>query len=205
MDMLKIALKTSVKKTLLYASAVAVAVVTAIGVTSCSDGKSYAELLTEENHTVNMFLVDQKVSLEIPTDTNFVFEYGPDAPYYRLDEEGNMYMQVINPGTKGNYAEENEIIYFRFTRYPLESYYDGALHNGEGNENDMNMGNYWFRFQNFSLESTYQWGSGVQQPLLYLPIDCEVNIIIKSQYGFYEEMSYVTPFLYSIRYFKQRT
>ncbi len=171
--------------------------------TSCNDSKSFSELLTEENKSVNMFLVDQRVSNEIPQDTNFVFEYGEDAPYYPLDEDGNMYMQVIKPGTKGNYAKENEIIYFRYTRYSLNNY-NGTLGPGSGNEDNM-QSNAWFRFQNFTLQSTAQWGSGIQQPLLYLPIDCEVNIVIKSQYGIYEETSYVVPFLYRLRYYRQRT
>lgn len=175
----------------------------AAGTTACSDAKTYAELLTEENHYVNNFLADQRVTNEQPTDTNFVFEYGPDAPYYRLDEDGNMYMQVLDPGTKGNYAEPNEVIFFRFTRYNLMQYTDGILPRGEGNEYDMGYQNSWFRFGNYTLQSSYQWGAGVQSPLNYLPIDAEVNIVIKSQYGLYDEQSYVVPFLYRLRYYRQ--
>ena len=189
---------------LLICAAVAVAALSAGTLSSCSDKKSYADLLTEENHAVNLFLVDQRVCDDIPTDTNFVFETGPDAPYYKLDEDGNMYMQVVNPGTKGNYADADEIIYFRYTRYNLSNY-NGTLTGGDGNETDMGAYNAWFRFQNYQLQSSYQWGSGVQQPLLYLPVDCEVNIVIKSQFGFYSETSYVTPFLYRLRYYRQRT
>ena len=42
---------------------------------ACSEGKSYAELLTDENHYVNNFLADQTVVLDIPADT--VFEVAP--------------------------------------------------------------------------------------------------------------------------------
>lgn len=183
----------------------AAAVLLTLCATSCSDSKSYAELLTLENQYVNRYLVDQHVSNTIPTDTNFVFEYGPDAPYYRLDEDGNLYMQVIKPGTKGNYATDDQIIYFRFTRYNLAYYLDGELPEGDGNDEDMSYLNSWFRFNNYSLQSSYQWGAGLQAPLKYLPIDCEVNIIIKSQFGFYDETSYVQPFLYRVRYYKQLT
>lgn len=172
---------------------------------SCSDSKSYAQLLTEESHSINRFLANHKVDNTIPTDTNFVFETGPDAPYYRMDEDGNMYMQVINPGTKGNYARADETIYFRYTRYNLNYYVNDELPPGEGNETDMSYLNTWFRFENYSQQSTYQWGTGVQTPLKYLPIDCEVNIVIKSQFGFYSEIAYVYPFLYSIRYYPQMT
>lgn len=172
---------------------------------SCSDSKSFAEYLTEENHSVNNFLADQRVTNTIPTDTNFVFETGPDAPYYRMDEDGNVYMQVVKPGTKGNYAEDNEIIYFRFTRYNLHSYVDHTLPEGEGNENNMANFNAWFRFNNFTLESSYQWGAGIQVPLSYLGVDCEVNLVIKSQYGKYDEQTYVIPFLYKVRYYRPQT
>ena len=191
-----------IKRKLLTAFA---ALALAVGLSSCSDSKSYAELLTDETHHVNDFLSNHRVDNTIPTDTNFVFETGPDAPYYRLDEDGNMYMQVLNPGTKGNYATDDEIIYFRFTRYNLAYYADGQLPDGEGNESDMEFMNTWFRFQNYSLQSSYQWGAGVQTPLTLLPVDCEVNIVVKSQYGFYSEMSYVVPYLFRLRYFRQLT
>lgn len=171
----------------------------------CDDSKSYAELLTEENKAVNRFLANQRVINEIPADSTFAFEVGENAPYYRLDEDGNMYMQVIKRGTPGNYAETDQIIYFRYTRYNLNQYKDDTLPDGVGNVSDMGYSNAWFRYDNYSLQSSYQWGTGIQIPLKYLPIDCEVNIVIKSQYGFYEEMSYVIPFLFNIRYYPQMT
>lgn len=172
--------------------------------TACSDSKSYAELLTDENHSVNSFLADHRVDNTIPTDSTFAFEVGPDAPYYRMDEDGNIYMQVLSTGTPGNYAKADQVIYFRYTRYSLRNF-SGTLPEGEGNQTEMSASSTWFRFDNYSLESSYQWGSGIQTPLKYLPIDCEVNIIIKSQFGFYKEMSYVLPFLYRVRYYPQMT
>lgn len=179
---------------------------TALAVTNaCNDSKSYAELLTEETHAVNNFLADQRVTNEMPTDTNFVFETGPNAPYYRLDEDGFMYMQVIDPGTKGNYVKDDETIFFRYTRYNLQLYADKTLPDGEGNELNMSYQNCWFRYDNYLLQSSYQWGKGIQAPLKYLPVDAVVNIVIKSQYGFYAETSYVVPFLYRLRYYRQLT
>jgi len=72
---------------------------------SCDDDVSYAELLNQENYAVNNFLADQVVYLDIPADT--VFEVGPDAPYYRLDEDGQLYMQVLKAGTPGNKVRNN--------------------------------------------------------------------------------------------------
>lgn len=185
---------------LLAILAATIALATATG---CKDSKSYAELLTIEGHYVNNFLADQRVTNQMPTDTNFVFETGPDAPYYRLDEDGYLYMQVVDPGTKGNYVKNDEVIYFRFTRYNLTMYKDGKLPQGEGNEYDMGYQNAWFRFNNYQLQSSYQWGAGVQTPLNYVPVDAVVNLLVRSQYGFYDEQAYVTPFLFRLRYYRQ--
>ena len=174
----------------------------ALALASCSDTKSYAELLNDETMYVNAYLANQRVINEIPADT--VFEYGPKAPYYRLDPDGELYMQVINPGTPGNKVEADELIYFRFTRYSLYNYKDGVLSGGIGNENDLSYDNTSFRFGNYRLQSSSQWGSGIQYPLALLPVDCEVNIIIKSQLGITSELAEVVPFLYHIRYFRPK-
>ena len=43
--------------------------IAALGIVSCSDNKSYAELLTDETKNVNAFLANQKVINEIPEDS----------------------------------------------------------------------------------------------------------------------------------------
>lgn len=169
---------------------------------SCDDSKSYADLLAEETKAVNNFLADQRVINEIPSDT--VFETGINAPYYRMDEDGNVYMQVIKAGSRDNMAADNQVIYFRFMRYNLNYYTPGEAMTGEGNANDMEYAATSFRFANYSLQSSSQWGAGIQLPLYYLGIDSEVNIVIKSQYGFTDEISNVVPYLYTIRYFKSQ-
>jgi hypothetical protein len=169
---------------------------------SCDDTESYADLLKDENKAVNNFLSDQKVISEIPSDS--IFEYGVDAPYYKMDDDGNIYMQVIKPGTKDNMAKKDQLIYFRFTRYDLFAYSNGVLPEGWGNANDFDYKNTEFRFGNYSLPSSSQWGTAIQLPLYYLGIDCEVNLVIKSQYGYTDEISNVIPFLYNVRYFKSQ-
>ncbi|MDE6100091.1 MAG: DUF4827 domain-containing protein [Paramuribaculum sp.] len=167
---------------------------------SCSSSTSYAELLNDENKSVNRFLVNQIVIPSIPADS--VFETGPDAPYYQLDEEGNVYMQVLSVGD-GKKVTDDQIVYFRFTRWDL-SYYTTTLDNiaSSGNMDDMTQTPTSFRYQNFTLPSSAYYGSGIQMPLAFLPLNSEVNLIVKSQYGFTNEISYVRPFLYRIRYYK---
>lgn len=163
---------------------------------SCEDSKSYAELLTEQDHYVNNYLADQRVELDIPADT--VFIYGPNAPYYRIDEDGTLYMQVIKPGTKGNMVSNDEQIYFRYTRYSLAAYKDGRLPSGSGN--NISLSPAWFRYNNYNLLSSYNWGVGVQRPLAFLPVDCEVNLVVKAQMGFTQESSDVLPYLFRLTY-----
>ena len=179
--------------------AVALAVA-AMFASSCNDGKSYAQLLNEEDMYTNNYLADHYVELSIPEDTVFqtVAEVGSKAPFYRLDEDGMLYMQVINAGTKGNRVADDEQIYFRYMRFPLALYSNGTLPSGEGNM--ITISPAWFRFNNFQLQTSYQWGQGLQMPLHYLPVDCEVNIVIKSQMGLSDETANVQPYLWHITY-----
>ena len=67
---------------------------------SCDNGKSYADLLKEEDKAVKAFLADKIVINSIPADSVFVTlqDVGNNdtlaVPYYRLDDDGNVYMPV---------------------------------------------------------------------------------------------------------------
>lgn len=166
---------------------------------SCDDDKSYTELLQEESFAVNRFLADQKVVGHIPPDS--AFEVGPNAPYYQLDDDGNIYMQVLDKGS-GPKVKADQQVSFRFTRYNLIFYTtETGLNNSQGNENDLSQDDAIFRYGNFSLPSSMAWGSGIQVPLSFLNLGCEVNLVLKSQYGWNSELSYVQPYLYHVRYF----
>lgn len=183
----------------------AIALAAAVALCSCNDGKSYAELLTDETKATNNFLANQNVILDVPADNNF--EIDEDAPYYRLDEENNIYMQIISMGDLDDMAQDDELIYMRFTRYNLYSY-DAAtddLGEGYGNATDLSLGSASFRYNNFTLTSSSMWGTGLQMPLKYIGINGEVNILIKSQYGLTDEIANVIPYLYNVRYFRAAT
>lgn len=170
--------------------------------TACNDSESYADRLNSERNAVNAYLANHRVVMSIPEDS--VFEVGENAPFYRVDVDGNVYMQVLNAGDRvGDRAKEGEPIYFRFTRYSLATWYaDGQLAAlSDGNEYTMSANPYTFNFKDYTLPSSSQWGYGLQYPLLFLGVECEVNLIIKSQYGFTSEISYVTPYLFHVRYF----
>lgn len=171
-------------------------VIASVLTVSCKDTKSYADLLGEQDKYCNNFLADQKVILEVPADT--VFITGEDAPYYRIDDEGTLYMQVLKAGTKGNMVANDEQIYFRYTRYALANYKNGKLPSGAGN--NITLSPAWFRYNNYNIQSSYNWGQGVQTPLSLLPVDCEVNLLVKAQMGFTQETADVQPYLFRLTY-----
>lgn len=176
----------------------ALAICTATVSLSCSDNKSYAELLEVENKAVNRFLADQRV---IGYQEDFTdFEVGADAPFYQIDKEGNLYMQVIKLGEYEK-PEDNQLVYFRFTRYNLSYYTTGGEMEGEGNSESIEYDDQSFRMNNTTLESTTQWGSGIQHPLTLIPLGSEIKLVVKSQYGWTAEIAYVQPFLYHLRYY----
>ncbi len=168
--------------------------------TSCSDNKSYAELLTDESHCVNAFLAQHRLVDEIPEDS--VFQIGPDAPYYCLDEDHNVYMQVLDKGIDQR-PEKGDRVYFRYMRYNLFNYVVGSNDNiGAGNANNMTSEATFFIFDDYYISQSYQYGEGIQLPMRFLGYDCKVNLIIKSQAGPESDMAYVTPYLYEISYYK---
>lgn len=175
----------------------------AAALTGCNDSKSYAELLTDETKAINVFLSNQNVILDLPADGNLLA--GEDAPYYRLDEDGNVFMQIIERGQAPDIPNDAQV-YFRFTRYSLSEYAaTGTMPAGQGNADDLNMGNSSFRYNNTSLSSSTQWGTGIQMPLTLLPVDAVVNLVVKSQYGFVNDQTYVIPFLFRLRYYRPLT
>ncbi|MDE6126161.1 MAG: DUF4827 domain-containing protein [Muribaculaceae bacterium] len=175
---------------------------------SCNDSKSYSELLTDETKSVNTFLAKQHVITKIPADS--VFETGPDAPYYQLDEEASVYMQVLSTGDTSERVRDDQLVYFYFTRYNLHAFAQtGSLDDagGWGNSDDLSVGSASFRFNNYSLSASAQWGSALQMPLQFpsLGLGCEVNLVVKSQYGLTSEIAQVIPFLYNVRYFRAKS
>lgn len=168
--------------------------------TSCSKTKSYSELLRQEEKAVNWFMAQQEIVSEIPEDS--VFQYGENAPYYRMDDDGYIYMQVINPGNLNNKAQKNRMVYFRYMRTNIEDMYNGLNPSPAGNANSVSTNNAtFFRFDNTELSSSLAYGSGIQVPLKYLGMDCEVNIVIRSYYGIQSEIGACQAYLYNIRYF----
>ena len=164
---------------------------------SCDDQKSYAELLDEENDAVEKFLKTQNVISEIPADT--VFIVGENAPYYKLDEDGYVYMQVQYLGD-GGMAKYDDVVFFRYSRISLLIWADDGDQIPTGNDSDLAKA-YSFNFMNTELSSSTQYGTGIQEPLKYIPMNSRVNLVVKSKAGSLSDLTSVIPYLYNIRYF----
>ncbi|MDE6339629.1 MAG: DUF4827 domain-containing protein [Muribaculaceae bacterium] len=167
--------------------------------TSCQDTKSYSELLTEEEHAVNWYLAQHQVCLEIPENGDFLV--GEDAPFYKMDSDGFVYMQVINKGTDEK-PKKGDTVYFRYMRMNIKNYQLYGSEVWDGNAESASEGSTSFVFGNNVLSSTTQYGDGIQVPLDYLGYDSEVNLIVKSPEGWLSEQSQCIPYLINIRYFK---
>lgn len=177
-------------------------VLIALSAIGCSDHESYSDGLNKETKSINAFLADQRVVGSVPADS--VFEVGKDAPYYRMDEDGSVYMQVINRGDMNNRAKADDLVYFRFMRYNLHTYAaTGELEKELNNSENVNN-NASFRYLNFHTSSSSAWGQALQMPLNYLGYGCEVNIVVRSAYGLTDEIASVIPYLYNVRYYKSK-
>lgn len=194
---------------------------------ACKDKESYADLLRDENYAVNAFLVNYPVITSVPADSVFIttldIESDPAfrlefadldetelheqainrTPFYRMDDDGYIYMQVLDPGS-GARAVADQQVWFRFTRYNMKVAYETGAWEPSGNEQDVASTPTSFRYQNTSLSSTTNWGTGIQVPLDYLKLNCHVRLVIKSYLGPTQEVSSVYPFLYNIRYYPSR-
>lgn len=177
-----------------------------ISSSSCSKSQSYAELLRDEEKAVNWYLAGYDVSLEVPdTIIDFITKEtaGDNAPYYKLDEEGYVYMQVVSASTE-EMVESGDLVYFRFLRQSILDLYQsgGEIENWVGNSDYLPNGTTSFVYKNNVLESTTTWGLGIQMPLKFMGYNSEVNLIIKSYYGFTEEQANCIPYVMNIRYLK---
>lgn len=168
---------------------------------SCDHTQSYSELLREEEKAVNAFLAQRQVALNIPADS-ISFEMGENAPFYKLDEDGYVYMQVIDKGDMNARVQPEDVVYFRFSRQNINMIYQGQEAPVEGNASDVTYGSTYFLYKNTTLTNSTQWGTGIQMPLRFFGYGCEVNLVLKSYYGFAADQTYCIPYIINLKYFK---
>lgn len=169
---------------------------------ACDKGESYADLLNKEEKAVNWYLSGNAVETEVPADSIFIT--GEDAPFYRMDEDGNVYMRVINSGDLENRPQAGDRVYFRYSRMNLRNFYEIDTESWAGNSSGLNegTGSTSFVLDNFTLPSSSKYGTGIQLPMKYLGYNSQVRLVVKAAAGFASEQSQCIPYVIDIRYFK---
>lgn len=174
--------------------------------TGCEKTKSYSELLKDEEQACNWYLAQHEVEVKIPEDS--VFKVGKDAPYYKMDGSGNVYMRVIKDGDRSKKPNKGDRVYFSYMRQNLLDLMNGRIPSDYwmGNAENMANGSTSFILGETFLTSSTQYGDGIQLPVTYLGYYSEVEIVVKSLEGFEDEQNVPTksnclPFLFKVRYF----
>lgn len=169
---------------------------------SCNKSESYSTLLRNEEKAVNWFLSGQKVCVEIPSDS--ILDFGPDAPFYKLNTDGTVYMKVLTPGNlnSSDRPKAGDKVYYRYNRRNLQNLQAGEDAPWEGNSSIVSSSPTFFFYENSYLPNTLNLGQGIQLPLKYVGYDSEVLLVMKASQSLTEEQSLCIPFEYDIRYFK---
>lgn len=172
----------------------------ALSLGACEEGKSYSDLLREEEKACNAYMANKTIELTIPADS--VFETGPDAPYYKMDDQGYLYMQVIDPGDMDNRPKKGDMVYFRFMCLNLNNWYKGLDEKWTGNGDNLAGNPANFIYDDMAVVNSRTYGQGIQWPLKYLGYNCEVNLVIRSYYGFQDSQSTCQVYAYNVKYYR---
>jgi len=169
-------------------------------ITIVQNALTLEDLQKTERKAIKSYLRKFDVIDKLPAITDI--RVGSVAPFYKLDKDGKVYMQVVKMGTEPA-ATIGEKIYFRYLRYDLLYYLDnGVLPDGTGNMTDISQD-----VTSFTLgsdnEETQHWGTAIPLPMqLGLPLGSEVNLIVSSEAGITNEIGSVIPYLYNIKYYR---
>ena len=169
-----------------------------IGAGGCSKSQSYADLLKEEEKACNWFLSEQRVETEIPADGNF--EMGENAPFYKMDDEGYIYMQVISRGEEK--VADGDRVYFLYERWNIETMWKLGVSQSDSNKMNGSLSRYYFFKGDTSSGNGALFGTGLQLPLDYLGYHSEVNLVLKSYEGFSTDQTECIPYLINVKYLK---
>lgn len=186
-----------IKKLIFHISAI----VLLLSATGCEKTKSYSEMLKDEEQACNWYLAQNKIVVNIPKDS--VFQTGQDAPFYKMNSEGTLYMKVITAGDRNKIPENGDRVYFSFMRQNIQSLMNGYIDEDvwEGNAENMAYGSTSFLLGETILTSSTKYGNGIQIPVTYLGYYSEVILVVKSLEGFIDDQTDCTPYVYKVRYF----
>ncbi len=170
--------------------------------TGCEKTKSYSELLQDEERACNWYLAQNEIEVNVPKDS--VFKVGKDAPFYKMDGNGNIYMRVIKDGDRSKMPKQGDRVYFSYLRQNIEWLMQGRIDKDywDGNADNMAVGSLSFILGETTLTSSTRYGTGIQLPVTYLGYYSEVELVVKSLEGFVgSDQTNCVPYVYKLRYF----
>lgn len=173
---------------------------------ACDKSESYSDLLRDEEKAVNWFLAQQRVETKAPEKAED-FEIGPNAPFYRMNNDGTVYMQIISRGDLNDRPQSGDKVFFRFQRQNIKSMWLDIPTTSVGNMDNLDTASTYLFYGNTVYPNSTQFGTGIQVPLDYLGYYSEVNLVIKSYSGFtgqnfQSEQSSCIPFLLNVKYYR---
>lgn len=165
---------------------------------SCNKSESYSDMLKSEGKAVNWYLSNHRVCNAIPADGNF--EIGANAPFYKLDEEGHIYMQVLERGSETDKVAKGDKVYFLYSRQNIRNLWELGAAMTDSNMQTGTLSEYYFFLGDTSSKNGAFFGKGIQMPLDYLPYHSEVNLVLKSFVGFSRDQSECIPYVVNVKY-----
>lgn len=166
-------------------SLILISLLTVFSFSSCSSDEPENDVVKKNNDAFNYFLSQYKVIKDIPTS----LETGENAPFYQIDKDGFIFLQVIE--NKGIMTKDNEKIYFRYSTFSLISYFETHVwpKPTATDETDFDISDSFLTYNSTSTIPTII-------PLNYVGNESRVNIAVrqisdKGDFPFLMNISYI--------------
>ncbi|MDR0988190.1 MAG: DUF4827 domain-containing protein [Prevotellaceae bacterium] len=175
---------------------------------ACSDQKTYAEMLEEEQDAIDAFIKDRDIN--VISQTEFLKDTLTDTArneYVQL--ASGVYMQIVDRGSKNlaDTVKKNDLILVRFMEYGLLEG-DTTLSNLTSPET---VDEFKYTVSSTSIAGIFTSGfmlnyysssavpAGWLVPLVYVRDRAHVRLIVPSKMGHSTAQNYVYPYYYDIR------
>lgn len=186
---------------------------------SCSNSKTYAELMSEERAAIKDFIKTNKIKVitlsefEKDTVTRCPENGYPDENEY-VEFSNGVYMQIVHRGTGDTIKSRDEIL-VRFSEYDIKEKEEAA----SNFDTDGWVDAFYYTFDNYSSMgmfvdySTFAYTYGITDtavptgwlvPLRYIKDRARVRLIVPHKVGHSYASQYVHPFFYDIRKYQIR-
>lgn len=176
--------------------------------TSCSDSKTYAELLADEKSAIRYFISEQKISaITLSEEQLEDYQTKSDSAianmpfkleqWYKLSSKEDMYMRVHDYGNvQDTFLQRTNVIVRYEACYNLLNYENMDNSTSEDNLNPYN----YLEIERWTHNYYGDYGVGLTFPIRFLGDGAKVSLIIPSKVGITSDATSVIP-----RYFRNLT